>query len=126
MAEAHIWLDDWEHQCCGAFRQVGQDVALTVFRAKSGVCEQRHDYRGGAGDGPPSVTVRGQLTGIAWHPAIIERMGDGHSVKIVGYGPGIPCQSTDEQGDTSSWAFEFTVETDDELPTERWEPSSLG
>lgn len=104
---------------------MGQEVELTVFRAKSGVWERRHDYQGGGGDGPPSVTVRGKLTGIAWHPAIIERMGDGFSVKVVGYGPGVQCQSTEEQGDSLNGAFEFMVETDDELPTEPWVPSSL-
>ena len=115
MTQFQIWLEDWEHQCCGDQRSVGQEIELTVFRSHDRLYEQRHDYTAGGSDGPMAVAMRGRLVALAWHRAVLDRTGLFAS-RVVGYGPGVACESTDDQPPTRSWAFELTVETEDDPP----------
>ncbi len=110
MPEIRVWLDDWEHQCCGDRRSVGDDIELAVWRSPGLLWEQRHDYTAGGGGGPSAARMKGRLVDIAWHPAVLEPAGD-RGARVVGYGPGVPCESTDNEPDVS-WAFEFTIDTD--------------
>jgi hypothetical protein len=118
MPQIRVWLDDWEHQCCGDRRRVGEDIELAVWLSQSLLWEQRHDYTAGGGGGPSAARIRGRLVDLAWHPAALEPIGDG-GARIVGYGPGVACQSTDGEPDFA-WAFEFTIDTDDALPIDVW------
>lgn len=124
MAQFQIWLDSWEHQCCGDQRSVGQEIELNVFRSGNRLYEQRHDYSADQGGGPIAVPVRGRLVALAWHRAIMDRTGVFAS-RLVGYAPGVACDSTEEQPATDSWAFRMTVETDDDPPAETSTPISL-
>jgi hypothetical protein len=31
VAEVHFWLDDWEHECCGDQRKVGDTVLVALW-----------------------------------------------------------------------------------------------
>lgn len=75
MAQFQIWLNSWEHQCCGDQRLVGQEIELSVFRSRDRLYEERHDYMGGEGGGPVAVSMRGSLVALAWHRAILDRTG---------------------------------------------------
>ncbi|MGO8871293.1 MAG: hypothetical protein ACLQPH_07795 [Acidimicrobiales bacterium] len=108
-----MWLHDWEHQCCGEARQVGQNVTLIVFRSHGRLWEQRHDY----GNAIAGSSVQGHLVGIEFHPAEIEQIGP-RSVQVIGYGPGLPLDSTDVHPGGLNWAIEFLIETSDDLPNE--------
>ncbi len=123
MAQIQIWLDDWEHQCCGDQRLVGQEIELNVFRSHNRLYERRHDYPGGGSGGPVAVPMRGSLVALAWHRAVLDRTGIFAS-RLVGYGPGVAFESTEDEPATRSWAFEFTVETEDDPPAAASTPES--
>jgi DNA-binding XRE family transcriptional regulator len=42
----------------------------------------------------------------------------------VGYAPGVACESTEDRPEGVSWAFEFTVESQDDPPTDDWNSDS--
>jgi hypothetical protein len=37
MTANHFWLDDWEHDCCGDFRAVGDFITVRLHLSKEGV-----------------------------------------------------------------------------------------
>jgi hypothetical protein len=115
MAQVQVWLSDWEHRCCGDQRSVGQEIELSVDRSRSRFYEQRHDYAAGGSGGPVAVPMRGRVLAIAWHRAVMDRTGM-YASRRVGYAPGVACESTEISPATSSWAFEFTIETESDLP----------
>lgn len=123
MAQFQIWLQDWEHQCCGERRSVGQEIELNVYRSDNRLYEQRHDYTAGGSGGPVAVPIQGRLVALAWHRTVLDRTGVFAS-RLVGYAPGVACESTEEEPATSSWAFEFTVETEDDPPAAASTPES--
>ena len=111
MQEIAVCLADWEHECCGDARAVGDAVSMKVFCHDGQFVEQRHDY-----DNEISIQViSGTITGIAWAPAILERV-DEVSRTIAGYGPPVPVQSTEFEPDANAWKYVFMVATDDALP----------
>lgn len=124
MAQFQIWLEDWEHQCCGDQRSVGQEIELNVCRSHDRLYEQRHDYTADGSGGPMAVPMRGRLVSLVWHRAVLDRTGV-FAARVVGYGPGVACESTDNQPPTSSWAFELTVETEDDPPAGPSTPESV-
>jgi hypothetical protein len=108
MSEVKVLLDDWEHQCCGDLRKVGDVVTMSVHQSDGRLFEQRHDY------GKPVIahTITGRILGISWRPAILVPVNQ--LVRVVeGYGPPVAVSSTDDRPAGDSWAFEFTVETTD-------------
>ncbi len=121
MAKFRIWLDSWEHQCCGDQRSVGQEIELNVFSSHNRLHEQRHDYSGGEGGGPVAVPMRGRLVALDWHRAVFDRAGIFAS-RLVGYGPGVACESTEDEPAADSWAFELTVESEDDPPADASSP----
>ena len=121
MAQFRIWLDSWEHQCCGDQRSVGQEIELNVFSSHNRLHEQRHDYSGGEGGGPVAVPMRGRLVALDWHRAVFDRAGIFAS-RLVGYGPGVACESTEDEPAADSWAFELTVESEDDPPADASSP----
>ena len=124
MVQFQIWLDSWEHQCCGDQRLVGQEIKLNVFRSHNRLYEQRHDYSGGEGGGPVAVPMRGRLVALAWHRALFDRTGIFAS-RLVGYAPGAACESTEDQPATGSWALKLTVESEDDPPSDASAPRHL-
>lgn len=124
VAQFQIWLDSWEHQCCGERRLVGQEIELNVFRSHNRLYEQRHDYSGGEGGGPIAVPLQGRLVALAWHRDVFDRTGIFAS-RLVGYGPGVACESTEEEPATDSWAFELTVESEDDPPADASTPENV-
>jgi hypothetical protein len=115
MATVDVMLEDWEHLCCGDRRSLGDEVTLRVFRAASGdLYEIRHDSDDPTR--PPHVRLHGRLTAIALRLAIVEHLG-GVSYRIAGYGAPVPCATTDAGDEVEpSYAFVFSVATDDPLP----------
>ena len=105
-----VWLDDWEHGCCGPFRRVGDDATFDVYAHGERLHEQRHDYQ----NGQESNRHRGRLVSIEWHPAILRPLGFGH--EVVGYGPGVALDTTNDRPEGRSWAFEFTIDPDAVCP----------
>jgi hypothetical protein len=111
MQEVVVHLVDWEHQCCGDERAVGDEVSLEVYVSDGQYMEQRHDY-----DNETAVqAISGQITGIAWVPAVLLQVDKGLR-GIAGYGTPGPIQSTADEPDAEAWEFLFTVVTNDTLP----------
>jgi hypothetical protein len=110
-----VMLEDWEHLCCGDRRSLGDEVTLRVARADSGdLYEVRHDSD--VETRLPPVPLHGRLTAIAIRLAIVEHVG-GISYRIAGYGAPVPCATTDAGDEVEpSYAFVFSVATDDPLP----------
>jgi hypothetical protein len=118
MTVAKVLLVGWEHMCCGEVGRIGDTVTMSVFYWNARLVEQRHDY-GNERHGQP---VTGQVLAIEWRPGILRQLSDG-SQSVDNYGPGVPLTTTTEEATTeedsaagASWAFEFTIETDDTLP----------
>ncbi len=113
MTTAHVWLIDWEQECCGPTRNVGDEIRMSVFYNDGKLVEQRHDY-GNDLQGQP-ITAR--VEAILWRRAT-ERAVDDVVTLIDDYEPGVSLESTDDRPDDSSasWAFVFAVDTDDPLP----------
>jgi hypothetical protein len=108
MAEVKVLLMDWEHECCGETRQVGEQVTMSMFCNDGALVEQRHDY-GNDFHGQP---LTGRILAIEW-----QQLDDiGH---VVRGSPAVPLTSTDGRPVGQSWAFEFTVATEDPIPGSR-------
>jgi hypothetical protein len=104
MAEVKVHLVDWEHECCGPTRRVGDMVTLSVFY-NHGLVEQRHDY-GNDFEGQP---ITGHILAIEWR-----QVDDvGHSIEDS---PSVVLTSTDDRPQRDSYVFEFTVATEDRTP----------
>ena len=43
MTRIHFWLDDWEHECCGDFRSVGDTISVRLQLSKDGDVEATDD-----------------------------------------------------------------------------------
>lgn len=54
VADLPVWLDDWEHECCGESRHVGQRVRLALAFSRAGTIEPA--------SGPDQITVPGDGT----------------------------------------------------------------
>lgn len=105
MAQVKVRLVDWEHECCGETRSVGDTVTMSVF-SNHGFVEQRHEY-GNDFHGQP---VTGQVVGIAWRQ--VDDAGNS-----IADSPGVALTSTDDRPTKHvPYVFEFTLATDDPLP----------
>ncbi len=105
MTEVKVRLIDWEHECCGDVRHVGDSVTMTVFNDDGQLIEQRHDYQNELRGQP----ITGHIVAIEWRPAVLTRVAE-RSYVIDGYGPAVTLASTDDRPEGDSWAFDFTVE----------------
>jgi hypothetical protein len=104
MAEVRVQLVDWEHECCGETRRVGDTVSMSVFY-NHGLVEQRHDY-GNEFQGQP---ITGDILAIEWRQ--VDDVGH-----LVEDSPSVELTTTDDRPSHDSYVFEFTVATDDPLP----------
>jgi hypothetical protein len=114
VTQVKIWLSDWEQECCGPTRNVGDEVLMSVYLEDGKYIEQRHDY----GNNLHGQPITARIESIEWCPAIVRRVSDVLRV-IEGYGPGAPLTSTDSRPAADGgdfWALAFTVTTDDPLP----------
>lgn len=116
VATGSVLLDGWEHMCCGERRKVGDTVTMEVHNYEGTIYEHRH----GGGTGVQTRPITGTLTAIHWRRAIMLREGD-DAMRLIGYERGMAVDSTTNLSDPAdaNWAFEFTVETDDQMPPPR-------
>jgi hypothetical protein len=115
VASVSVILDWSEHMCCGEHREFGDTVTIEVQNYDGTVYKERHGERGGI----ETDLITGVITSIRWRPQIILREGD-FARKVIGYEPGFPIDSTDyDDPEETEWAFEFTVDTDDQVPSPR-------
>lgn len=115
MAPVAVILDYSEHMCCGEHREVGDVVTMTVGNYRGEIYEERHGEREGIELRP----ITGVITAIRFRPQIVVREGD-YARRLVGYEPGFEVESTDyDDPVVTEWAFEFTVETEDQVPSPR-------
>ena len=115
VAKLKVWLCDWEQECCGPSRTVGDEVTMSVFLFDGEYNEQRHDYDR---HGQP---ITGRIQAIEWCPDIVRKIDEGVT-EIVGHGRGVPLASTDERPDSDDdgpWSLAFTIITDDPLPGDK-------
>jgi hypothetical protein len=110
VTDVKVRLAGWEFDCCGDVRRVGDTVAMSVFCEHGELVEQLHEL----GD-LSSQRIMARILEIEWRPALIRRASDGHEL-IVGYGLPVELMSTDDRPAEHFWAFDFTVQTEDELP----------
>lgn len=110
VSEITVWLYDWEHECCGPTRRVGDTVKMKVSNDGDRLTEERHSMN--EERRLPVESVSGKVVAITWHPAILRKVRDNHYI-VDGYGPGFTIPSTDARPDSDDWAFEFTLDTQD-------------
>jgi hypothetical protein len=113
MPEVKVLLSDWDHDCCGDLRRIGDHVMIRAYPDEGRVYEQRHFYS------HPTYSITGRVISIAWLPRLVRRV-DGWMPKIDGYGPPVLIPSTLERPEGKRGAFEFTIET-----ASPYEPSDL-
>ena len=96
---------------------------MSVHNCEGAIIEERHTVGGDLG----CRTITGSIVAMAWRP-IIGRVEHGLFIRD-GYGVATSISSTeDEVPDDSLWAFEFTLDTDDQIPDPhaKCSPSSAG
>jgi hypothetical protein len=108
VSEVKVLLDEWEHQCHGDLRRVGDTVTMSVYESEGLLIDKRHDY------GKPVVAhaLTGRVVRIGWRPAILVQVNELFQA-VEGYGPAVSVSSTDDRPPGDSWAFEFTIEAAD-------------
>lgn len=104
MAEVKVQLVDWEHECCGETRHVGDAVTMSVFY-NHGLVEQRHEY----GNDLHGQPVTGYIVAIEWRQ--VDDLGH-----VIEDSPAVDLTSTDDRPQRHAYVFEFTVATDDPVP----------
>jgi hypothetical protein len=80
-------------------------VTMSVFYNAGQLVEQRHNY-GNEVHGEP---ITGQIIAIEWRQ--VDDVG-----QLVEGSPCVAVTSTDDRPDGHSWAFDFTVVTEDPIP----------
>ena len=115
MTNVAVVIDDSEHMCCGEHRKVGDVVTIPVQNYEGTIYEDRHGHL----VGQEAQTITGTVLGIRWRPAIRLWEGD-YARRRVGYEPGVPVDSTEyDDPVVTEWAFEFTIETEAQIPNPR-------
>ena len=99
---------------CGEHQGVGDTVTINVQNYNGTIYEERH----GEGAGNETRPITGAITAIRWRPQIILREGD-YARRVIGYKPGFLVDSTDYDPEEAKWAFEITVDTEDQVPGPR-------
>jgi hypothetical protein len=114
MTNSHIWLDDWEHQCCGDRRAVGDRIVATVAMGTSLYWELRHEGGLDPNGERQYDEIRGVVTEILYHQGVMQKIGE-RSWRPVGFLPGVQIDNTDDVGDFDHWSLEFIVDVDENL-----------
>lgn len=111
MAELRVWLEGWEHHCCGDHREVGQEIQIEVLGGRYLNWEARHGPF--SDDAPSPLLVTGRIIDILLHRKVMQYLGN-RVWRCVGFLPGDSIPNTD--GGIDAGDLEFVLQVEDSVP----------